>query len=110
MESASQVMWSAPKPLTKMPGMAAAISGSVMQHAAKLAQRLGITRGCGHWRRLDTHTEEFATWHPPAVLRAADERRDQLYRQLMQDLRDIQRHQSHERELSGSYPRGRVNE
>jgi DNA polymerase len=36
-----------------------------------------IARERGHWRGLDTHLEGFATWHPSAVLRAADERREQ---------------------------------
>jgi len=77
MESGPQMRWLAPKPITEMVSIAAEVCGSVMQHAlgAMAAQRmfgsrLSITRERGHWRRLDTHVEGFATWHPSAALRA----------------------------------------
>ena len=51
--------------------------------------RFSITRERGQWRRLGPATEAFATFHPSAILRAPDDQRAAMYRQLVQDLSEI---------------------
>jgi len=48
-----------------------------------------ITRERGIWRRLVPDIEAFATFHPSAILRAPDEQRAAMYRQLLEDLSEI---------------------
>jgi len=48
-----------------------------------------ITRERGIWRRLGPDSEAFATFHPSAILRAPDEQRAAMYRQLLEDLSEI---------------------
>jgi DNA polymerase len=50
-----------------------------------------ITQGRGQWRDLDERTQGMATWHPSAILRAPDDRRGIMYRELVEDLRSIAR-------------------
>jgi DNA polymerase len=50
-----------------------------------------ITRERGKWRTLTAEMRALATWHPSAILRAPPERRDELYGQLIEDLRQLQR-------------------
>jgi DNA polymerase len=48
-----------------------------------------VTRERGRWRELPGGISGCASWHPSAILRAPDERREELYRQLVQDLSGI---------------------
>ena len=50
-----------------------------------------IIRERGRWRQLADGRQGLATWHPSAVLRTRDEDRDAMYRQLVDDLREIGR-------------------
>jgi uracil-DNA glycosylase len=52
-----------------------------------------ITHERGKWRTLAPGVRALATWHPSAILRAPPERRDELYGQLVQDLRLLKRSQ-----------------
>ncbi|MBV8495394.1 MAG: UdgX family uracil-DNA binding protein, partial [Gammaproteobacteria bacterium] len=48
-----------------------------------------LTRERGRWHRLTGDAAGMATWHPSAILRAPDERRALMYRQLVADLTGI---------------------
>ena len=51
-----------------------------------------VTRERGRWRALAAGASGFATLHPSAVLRAPAERRAELYRELVHDLKAIKAH------------------
>ena len=48
-----------------------------------------LTRERGRWHRLTGEAAGMATWDPSAILRAPDERRALMYRQLVADLTGI---------------------
>ncbi|MBV8910573.1 MAG: UdgX family uracil-DNA binding protein [Gammaproteobacteria bacterium] len=51
-----------------------------------------VTRERGRWRPLGAGAAGFATLHPSAVLRAPADRRAELYRELVRDLKSIKAH------------------
>jgi DNA polymerase len=55
------------------------------------ADAFRITRERGTWQTLTPQMRALATWHPAAILRAPAGRRDELYGQLVEDLRQLQR-------------------
>jgi uracil-DNA glycosylase len=48
-----------------------------------------ITRSRGRWQRVPPDAKGLATRHPSAVLRAPEERRDEMFRQLVEDLAEV---------------------
>lgn len=80
-------MWLAAELARLQPRIVVALGAMAAQTV--FGSGFSITRERGKWRRLGPDTEGFATWHPSAILRAPDEQRAAMYRQLVQDLREI---------------------
>lgn len=80
-------MWLAAELARLQPRIVVALGAMAAQ--TLFGSTFSITRERGRWRRLGPDTEGLATWHPSAVLRAPDEERARVYRQLVQDLSEI---------------------
>jgi DNA polymerase len=80
-------MWLAAELARLQPRIVVALGAMAAQTV--FGSSFSITRERGKWRRLGPDTEGFATWHPSAILRTPDEQRAAMYRQLVQDLREI---------------------
>jgi len=90
-EQAACRMWLAAELARVKPKVIVALGAMAAQTLFGDAFR--VTRERGRWQRLAADAMGFATWHPSAILRAPDERREELYRELVQDLSTIkQRH------------------
>ena len=83
-------MWLAAELVRIKPEVIVALGAMAAQTLFGNAFRL--TQERGRWRPLGAGAEGFATLHPSAVLRAPEERRAELYRQLVQDLSTINKH------------------
>jgi DNA polymerase len=88
-EQAACRMWLAAELARLQPRIVVALGAMAAQ--TLFGSTFSITRERGRWHRLGPDTEGFATWHPSAVLRAPDEQRARVYRQLVQDLSEIAR-------------------
>jgi len=88
-EQAACRMWLAAELARLQPRIVVALGAMAAQ--TLFGSTFSITRERGRWHRLGTDTEGFATWHPSAVLRAPDEERASVFRQLVQDLSQIAR-------------------
>jgi uracil-DNA glycosylase len=86
-EQAACRMWLAAELARIEPRIVVALGAMAAQ--TLLGSTFSITRNRGRWQRLGPNTEGFATWHPSAILRAPDERRGELYQQLVEDLAEI---------------------
>ena len=86
-EQAACRMWLAAELARLQPRIVVALGAMAAQ--TLFGSTFSITRERGRWHRLGPDTEGFATWHPSAVLRAPDEQRARVYRQLVQDLGEI---------------------
>jgi uracil-DNA glycosylase len=89
-EQAACRMWLAAELTRVKPKVIVALGSMAAQ--AVFGRTFSVTRERGKWRRLPAGAEGFATWHPSAVLRAPDDRRDELYRQLVRDLASLKEH------------------
>jgi uracil-DNA glycosylase len=94
-EQAACRMWLAAELLRIQPRILVALGAMAAQ--TLFGSTFSIVRGRGRWRQLAGGQEGFATWHPSAVLRAPDEKRDSMYRQLVEDLSEIERHSAAKR-------------
>lgn len=83
-EQAACRMWLAAELARVRPKIVIALGAMAAQTLFGNAFRL--TRERGEWRGLSEHAVGMATWHPSAILRGRD-RRDAMYRQLVEDLR-----------------------
>lgn len=83
-EQAACRMWLAAELARVRPKIVVALGAMAAQTLFGNAFRL--TRERGEWRGLSEHAVGMATWHPSAILRGRD-RRDAMYRQLVEDLR-----------------------
>jgi uracil-DNA glycosylase len=86
-EQAACRMWLAAELLRIHPRIVVALGAMAAQ--TLFGNRFSITRERGIWRQLDPHTKGIATWHPSLILRTPDDRRDKVYRQLVEDLSSI---------------------
>jgi uracil-DNA glycosylase len=82
-------MWLAAELARLQPRIVVALGAMAAQ--TLFGNTFSITRERGIWRRLGPDTEAFATFHPSAILRAPDEQRAAMYRQLLEDLSEIPR-------------------
>jgi uracil-DNA glycosylase len=82
-------MWLAAELARLQPRIVVALGAMAAQ--TLFGSTFSITRERGTWRRLGPDTEAFATFHPSAILRAPDEQRAAMYRQLLEDLSEIPR-------------------
>ena len=82
-------MWLAAELARLQPRIVVALGAMAAQTV--FGTSFSITRERGKWRRLGPATEGLATWHPSAILRAPDEQRAAMYRQLVHDLREVAR-------------------
>lgn len=82
-------MWLAAELARLQPRIVVALGAMAAQ--TLFGSAFSITRERGIWRRLGPDTEAFATFHPSAILRAPDEQRTVMYRQLLEDLSEIPR-------------------
>jgi uracil-DNA glycosylase len=82
-------MWLAAELARLQPRIVVALGAMAAQTV--FGTSFSITRERGKWRRLGPATEGLATWHPSAILRAPDEQRAAMYRQLVRDLREVAR-------------------
>jgi uracil-DNA glycosylase len=80
-------MWLAAELARLQPRIVVALGAMAAQ--TLFGNTFSITRERGIWRRLGPDTEAFATFHPSAILRAPDEQRAAMYRQLLEDLSEI---------------------
>ncbi|MGN6452849.1 MAG: UdgX family uracil-DNA binding protein [Steroidobacteraceae bacterium] len=80
-------MWLAAELARLQPRVVVALGAMAAQTI--FGSSFSITRERGQWRRLGPATEGFATFHPSAILRAPDEQRAVMYRQLVQDLSEV---------------------
>lgn len=80
-------MWLAAELARLQPRVVVALGAMAAQTI--FGSSFSITRERGQWRRLGPATEGFATFHPSAILRAPDEQRAAMYRQLVQDLSEV---------------------
>jgi DNA polymerase len=80
-------MWLAAELARLQPRIVVALGAMAAQ--TLFGSTFSITRERGIWRRLGPDTEAFATFHPSAILRAPDEQRAAMYRQLLEDLSEI---------------------
>lgn len=85
-EQAACRMWLAAELARVRPKIVIALGAMAAQTLFGNAFRL--TRERGEWRVLSEHAVGMATWHPSAILRGRD-RKDAMYRQLVEDLRSI---------------------
>lgn len=88
-EQAACRMWLAAELARVQPRLIVALGAMAAQ--TLFGNGFRITRDRGQWRDLDEHTQGMATWHPSAILRAPGDRRDVLYRELVEDLRSVAR-------------------
>jgi len=88
-EQAACRMWLAAELVQVKPEVIVALGAMAAQ--TLFGATFSVTRERGRWRKLGGSAEGFATWHPSAVLRAPEERREELYRQLVQDLGTIRK-------------------
>jgi uracil-DNA glycosylase len=86
-EQAACRMWLAAELARVRPRIVVALGAMAAQTLFGSAFR--ITRERGRWQKLPGGAQGLATWHPSAVLRAPDDRRAELYRQLVADLRTV---------------------
>ena len=86
-EQAACRMWLAAELARVQPRLVVALGAMAAQ--TLFGNSFRITRDRGQWRDLDDRTQGMATWHPSAILRAPDDRRSMLYRELVEDLRSI---------------------
>jgi uracil-DNA glycosylase len=86
-EQAACRMWLAAELARIQPRIVVALGAMAAQ--TLFGSTFSITRDRGRWQRLAPNTEGFATWHPSAILRAPEERRAELYQQLVDDLAEI---------------------
>jgi uracil-DNA glycosylase len=91
-EQAACRMWLAAELLRIHPQILVALGAMAAQ--TLFGSTFSIMRERGRWRQLPGGQEGFATWHPSAVLRTPDEKRDSMYRQLVEDLSEIERHRA----------------
>jgi uracil-DNA glycosylase len=89
-EQAACRMWLAAELARVQPKVIVALGSMAAQ--ALFGSAFSVTGERGRWRQLGADVAGFATWHPSAVLRAPEERRDELYRQLVEDLSTIKQH------------------
>jgi len=89
-EQAACRMWLAAELLRIQPRILVALGAMAAQ--TLFGSTFSIVRERGRWRQLADGRRGFATWHPSAVLRTPDEKRDSMYRQLVEDLMEIRRH------------------
>jgi len=80
-------MWLAAELARLQPRVVVALGAMAAQTI--FGSSFSITRERGRWRRLGPATEGFATFHPSAIMRAPDEQRAAMYRQLVQDLSEV---------------------
>jgi uracil-DNA glycosylase family protein len=80
-------MWLAAELARLQPRIVVALGAMAAQ--TLFGTTFSITREHGIWRRLGPDSEAFATFHPSAILRAPDEQRAAMYRQLLEDLSEI---------------------
>ena len=80
-------MWLAAELARLQPRIVVALGAMAAQ--TLFGTTFSITRERGIWRRLGPDSEAFATFHPSAILRAPDEQRTAMYRQLLEDLSEI---------------------
>lgn len=85
-EQAACRMWLAAELARVRPKIVIALGAMAAQTLFGNAFRLTHERG--EWRALSEHAIGMATWHPSAILRGRD-RRDAMYRQLVEDLRSV---------------------
>jgi DNA polymerase len=85
-EQAACRMWLAAELARVRPKIVIALGAMAAQTLFGNAFRL--TRERGEWRVLSEHAVGMATWHPSAILRGRD-RKDAMYRQLVEDLGSI---------------------
>jgi DNA polymerase len=88
-EQAACRMWLAAELARVQPKLVVALGAMAAQ--TLFGNSFRITQGRGQWRDLDERTQGMATWHPSAILRAPDDRRGIMYRELVEDLRSIAR-------------------
>lgn len=86
-EQAACRMWLAAELARVQPRLIVALGAMAAQ--TLFGNSFRITRDRGQWRDLDERTQGMATWHPSAILRAPDDRREDMYRELVEDLRSI---------------------
>jgi DNA polymerase len=86
-EQAACRMWLAAELARVQPKLVVALGAMAAQ--TLFGNSFRITQGRGQWRDLDERTQGMATWHPSAILRAPDDRRGMMYRELVEDLRSI---------------------
>jgi uracil-DNA glycosylase len=86
-EQAACRMWLAAELARVKPKVIVALGSMAAQ--TLFGSTFSVTRERGRWRKLGESAAGFATWHPSAVLRAPEERREELYRQLVKDLGTI---------------------
>jgi DNA polymerase len=79
-------MWLAAELARVRPKIVIALGAMAAQTLFGNAFRLSRERG--EWRVLSEHAAGMATWHPSAILRGRD-RKDAMYRQLVEDLRAV---------------------
>ena len=89
-EQAACRMWLAAELLRIQPRILVALGAMAAQ--TLFGSTFSIVRQRGRWQQLAPGREGLATWHPSAVLRTPDENRDAMYRQLVEDLREVARH------------------
>ncbi len=83
-EQAACRMWLAAELARVRPKIVIALGAMAAQ--TLFGNAFHLTREHGEWRTLSEHAVGMATWHPSAILRGRD-RRDAMYRQLVEDLR-----------------------
>jgi uracil-DNA glycosylase len=83
-------MWLAAEVARIQPRVIVALGAMAAQ--TLLGNTFSITRERGRWHRLGPDSVGIATWHPSAVLRAPDEQRATMYRQLVDDLAKLAGH------------------
>jgi uracil-DNA glycosylase len=88
-EQAACRMWLAAELARVKPRVIVALGSMAAQ--TLFGNTFSVTRERGRWREFGAGVAGFATWHPSAVLRAPQERRAELYRQLVEDLSTIKR-------------------
>jgi uracil-DNA glycosylase len=89
-EQAACRMWLAAELARVKPKVIVALGAMAAQ--TLFGSTFSVTRERGRWRKLAAGVAGFATFHPSAVLRAPEDRRSELYRKLVQDLKTIKKH------------------
>jgi uracil-DNA glycosylase family protein len=83
-------MWLAAELVRVKPKVIVALGAMAAQ--TLFGNTFSVTRERGRWRPLGGGAAGFATLHPSAVLRAPENRRAELYRELVHDLKAIEAH------------------